>query len=208
MANLEFRKFQRRNKIRLFRIATPDKKPGAVVEKKGMTYTVVQTLKNLLGGESDKWKTRLDPATIVTETVEKKYSLRGKTKISKFGIDFGGGLDRASNVKYTISDVRQRRFTSKEWDDIAAELESLHKSRPTRLKRLLNCFVIVFVYYAAEFKIEFDVDVKADIKGQIAQKGSAEVKWEAGSKRVLRVSNNKSVPFGFRGWKISSVIPK
>jgi len=208
MANLEFRKFQRRNKIRLFRIATPDKKPGAIVEKKGMTYTVVQTLKNLLGGASETWQTRLDPATIVTETVEKKYSLQGKTKFSKFGIDIGGGLDRAKNVKYTISDVRQRRFTSKEWHDIAADLESLHKSKPKRLKMLLDDFVIVFVYYAAEFKIEFDVDVKADIKGQIAMKGSTKFKWASGSNRVLRVSNNKSVPFGFRGWKISSVLPK
>ena len=207
MANLEFRNFQRRYKIRLFRIATPDKKPGAIVEKKGQTYTKVQTLKNLFEEASDKWRTRLDPATIVTETVEKKYSLQNKTRISKFGINFGGGLDRAKNVKYTISEVRQRRFISKEWDNIAAKLESFHKLRPTKLKRILNCFVIVFVYYASEFKIEFDVDVKADIKGQIALEGSTEFKWESGSNRIMRVSKNKSVPFGFRGWKISDVLP-
>lgn len=52
MPNLEFRKFQRRNNIRLFLIGAPDKKPGVIVEKKGMSYTVIQTLEKVLGGDS------------------------------------------------------------------------------------------------------------------------------------------------------------
>ena len=206
MANLDFRKFQRRNKIRLFRLATLDKKPGAIVEKDGMSYTVVQTLKNLLGGESHRWRTSLNPATLVSEDVEKKYSLTGLAKINKFGVNIKGGLELASQVKYTISEIGQRRFSSLEWDDIAEELIGLHRSKPKRLKRLMECFVIVFVYYAAELKIEFDTDVKASIGGQFKGYADVDVAWESGSNRVLRITDNNKVPFGFRGWEIGKTV--
>lgn len=206
MANLDFRKFQRRNKIRLFRLATLDKKPGAIVEKDGMSYTVVQTLKNLLGGDSHRWRTSLNPATLVTEDVEKRYSLTGLAKINKFGVNIKGGLEEARTAKYTISEIAQRRFTSLEWDDIAEELIGLHKSKPNRLSRLMDCYVIVFVYYAAELKIEFNTDVRASIGGQIKGYADVDIAWESGSNRVLRITNNSKVPFGFRGWEIGETV--
>ena len=70
----------------------------------------------------------------------------------------------------------------------------------------MECYVIVFVYYAAELKIEFDTDVKASIGGQFKGYADVDVAWESGSNRVLRITDNKKVPFGFRGWEIGKTV--
>jgi hypothetical protein len=204
MAALPFPQFLKRYGIMLLFAATPNVVPGAVMEKRRKGYFAIGSLKDVLGDTAATWTSKLQGANLVYGTVERQLNLKGKASLNEFGVEIGGGLQRAKSVTFSISGVRARIFVSQSKLTLVPKIHRLRKTDRRMWKQINNNWIADYTYYATEATLEFNVGSGVDLKGEIENRiklsGNAGVKWK--SNRSFTLTRNDAVPFGFSGWRV------
>lgn len=204
MPKFPFPQFLQNHGIRLLFSSIQDTVPGVILEKQKKGYLSIGTLEHLLGGGSQKWATKLQPANIAKGIHEQSFSLAGKTSVDKFGMKVEGGLKHAKSVNFEISEIKARSFLSQSKITIWPAILKIRDTNKPMWKMINNNWVLTLVYYASKmtvkFKVGAGVNLKADIKNRVKISGGAGLAWKSNSSFLI--TNNQEVPFGFSGWKI------
>jgi hypothetical protein len=206
---IRFPQFLRRYNLNLLPVATSDYTPGSVLAKKRKGYLHQGHLRQLLRGKPGRfWETEINPANVVYGEVERTLSLRGRSSLDQMGILIEGGLGRARSVSFTISAVHARTFRSgvdqASLFTISPLIQRLKKRDRASWKLLDDKWAVLESYYATEasvsFRTEGNVDLKAEIEkvGGVTVHGGGGLKWTG--RRSFRITENRTVPFAFRGW--------
>ena len=125
------------------------------------------TLEQLLGGGSQKWATKLQPANIAKGVHEQSFSLAGRTSLDKFGMRVEGGLKQAKSVNFEISEIKARSFISQSKITIWPKILKIRDSNKQMWKMINNNWVLTLVYYASEMTVKFKVDTGVNLKANI-----------------------------------------
>jgi hypothetical protein len=212
--DLEFPQFLKRFNLLLLPVSTDDIVPGAVLDtggyfSKGFTYQ--GHLSELMPKVPDYfWETELDRANLVNGVVNHSMSLRGKSTMSLWGIDVGGGLTRANSANFKIMGISARSFTNGKGHasilTVKPLLARLKMVKPEAYEVLVNDYLVMETYYASEAIIEFDVGTDVNLEADVAKAGGVNVQgngqfaWK--TKTSIVVTQNVEVPFAFSGFKV------
>jgi hypothetical protein len=211
---LDFPQFLKQYNLLLLPVATDDTVPGAVLDtggffSKGFTYQ--GHLSELMPRVPDEfWETELDRANLFTGTINHSFNLRGKSNLSLWGVNIGGGLARANSASFRIMGVSARSFANGKGHASILTLKPLlmrlKQVQPEAYEVLVNDYIVLETYYASECLIEFDVTRGADIQAEVLQAGGVTVGGQGSadwkSTNSIVVTKNVEVPFAFSGLRV------
>jgi hypothetical protein len=214
--DLEFPQFLKRFNLTLLPVSTDDIIPGAVLDtggyfSKGFTYQ--GHLSELMPKVPDEfWETELDRANLVNGVINHTLSLRGKSTLSLWGVDIGGGLTRANGANFKIMGVSARSFANGKGHasmlTLKPLLARLRTVQPESYQVLVNDYVVMETYYASEAIIEFDVGTDVNLQADVSRAGGVHVEGDAQftwkTKSSIVITQNVEVPFAFNGFRVAA----
>ncbi len=211
MPALEFPEFLKRHQLQLLVVGTDDILPGTVVDKERRGYAPQGYLQEILSREpGGYWETELNKANLAYGTIERTFSLGGKTSLTEMGVSVEGGLGRAKAATFAITGVHARTFLNgpghASMFSLVPKLHALKKEDKKSWRLVNGKWIILETFYASEATVSFqtsgDVNLKADVEaaGGVSASGSGGVKWTG--KRSFVITENNQVPFAFRGWMV------
>jgi len=210
MPALKFPQFLRRFNLTLLPVATDDIVPGAVLAKK-RGYAYHGHLSEILTGQPKKfWKIETNAANIVYGSIERSFSLKGKSSVDQMGVKIEGGLGRARSMTFSIGAVHARTFKNgagyASMFALIPLLRALKKKKRAAWRLVNDKWIVLETYHATEAGVSFEtsgnVDLEADVDaaGGVSVHGGDGVQWTG--KRSFKITKNETVPFAFRGWRV------
>jgi len=205
MAQISFPQFLNRYGIKMLVTSTPDIVPGAVIERRKRGFFKYGHLQKILGGTNNSWQIQLQPANFIYGTVERSLSLNARTRLDEFGVNIGGGLERAKSVNFFLQNVQAKILVDRSKMDLIPELFDYRQEHRGKWNRELNNkWVADYTYYATEVRFSFETaggaDLRADIANHIFVSANSTIQWR--SKKSFVITKTDDVPFGFSGWKL------
>jgi len=213
MAALKFPAFLRKHELQLLVVATEDIGPGTVLDKKKRGFLPQGHLREVLDDRAPRfWAVVLRRANLTQGTIERTVALTGKSSLDEMGVEVGGGLERASSVRFAITRVSARTFG--QGTGRASKLALLpllaerRGSEPAVWRSIKGKWVVLETYHASEATLTFtaatSVDLEADVNaaGGARLRGGGKLRWT--SRRSFTIAQNNSVPFAFRGFRVGT----
>ncbi|HQW87463.1 MAG TPA: hypothetical protein PLH93_09770 [Flavobacteriales bacterium] len=201
---LKFPQFLIRYNIRLLYNSMARIAPCCLLDKQRQGYVYKGHLSEVLPGNADKWKSRMEEASIVYGTVEREMSLAGKASINELGLNISGGLEKASSITYTLKDVRVKVPENVSPIGLTADINELRRTDKTKWRSVNGLWVAETTYHVASFDVKVNVEGNAnldvDLQETIEVGVGVEVKWK--NKKEFTITKNEAVPFGFTGFRI------
>jgi hypothetical protein len=214
--DLELPQFLKRYNLLLLPVSTDDIVPGSVMDTGGYwsrAFTYQGHLSEIMPKVPDYfWETELNRANLVNGVVNHTLSLRGKSTLSLWGIDIGGGLTRANSANFKIMGISARSFADGKGHastlSLKPLLSRLKMVQPEAYEVLVNDYLVMETYYASEAIVEFDVGTDANLEADVARAGGINIQgngqfaWK--TKTSIVVTQNVEVPFAFSGFRVAS----
>ena len=200
---ITFRQFLRKYGLTLLPVSIQTTIPGNILKKEKRGYYPYTHLSKLIRKSDDFWEVMWTGANITEEKISRTLSLEGKYSLKTLGVNINGGLKKAKSATYSITGVKAKQFVNLDVFEVEQMIDSL-RNRHSSWKRIRGNRMVELTFYASEFSIEFEVEGDVDLKAEVAQKiahgPSSKIEWT--TKTSLKIANNDSIPFGFKGFRI------
>jgi len=208
MAAVAFPDFLKKCQLLLLAVSNADTLPGAVLDKGKRGYMYQGHLKDLLGQEEAFWETELTEAEIAQGSVEREFSLEGRSSFTEMGVEVKGGLRRAKSATVAITGVHALTFAAGAATKfkVMPLVNALRQQDKPKWKMVNGRWLVFETYYASEATVTFATDGNVNLQAEVEAAGGALVQGGGGlawnGKRSFTITENDKVPFAFRGWQV------